>query len=1796
MRQGDTSTSCGGCGHANRAGARFCESCGATVQALCPACGHELRETARFCDACGAPVAEAAGETRKTVTVVFADLVASTTLQETLDPESVRHVMGRFYAAMQAAIERHGGRVEKFVGDAAMGVFGVPIVREDDALRATRAALDMVAGLDALNDGLERDWGVRLGMRTGVNTGEIVVGPAGFLVGDPVNVAARLEQAAAPGQVLVGETTARLVRHAITLDPVAPLAAKGKSDALIAYALVTSGEAVAVAARVEVPLVGRAAELGRLRDVFADAVAARACRLATVIGSPGVGKTRLARALADGVAGEAIVVEGRCEPQGEGITFLPVADVLRDAAGIDEADAPGAVREKLGAILAGEPEAERIVERTAGVLGLVAPASAEETFWAVRRMLECLARRRPLLVVLDDIHWGEPQFLDLIEHLVYWSVDAPILIVALARPELREHHDALTRQGTVASAVIDVEPLGDNDSLELMSSLIEGARLPDALVARVLNTTGGNPLFLGETIRMLVDDGIVRRGSDDAIEVDLATIDVPPTIAALLEARIERLGADERSVVERAAVIGKQFYRGAVAELSSAPVASQVDEHLETLRLKEMVEPDGTYWIDEPVFRFHHVLIRDAAYRALLKEARSELHERFAQWLEEKAGELVGEHEEVIAFHLEQAHEYRRELGPLDDHGRALGAQAAARLRSAGQRALDRDDLAAAANLLGRALNRIEPSHAAARAEVLLDLAEALIATGDTIAAGEVVAQLRALAGADARFAARADVLAGQLDILTGAGGVGATIATVRAAADVLAATGDGAGEAKGHHVIAQAEALLGQVGAVEEALDRALAAARRAEDRRRVTAVLAAAPRAALWGPSPVVRASGRCLDVVRILRMTPGNRHVEAIALRCQAVLEAMRGRTDAAREILDAGRTTLEELGLTLELQETAIHAGIVELLAGDPGAAEQHLRGAAGGFAALGVDLGRAQASALLARALVEQGRHDEAIAATKDAEEHGGGDLKTTITWCGGRAEALAHSGDLEVALELAERAVDLAEPTDALSDKADASMALARVLAAAGRDADAQAAAAHARELYAAKEHSAGVLRAAALAGGEPTHVEPRAEPDDAEIGDLELRRFFEHYHGCYAARDVDGVVAMAHADYVMVDNRKVGWDDVHGLEDIELAARTMMGASYDLRPHIEEVHAAGDGVIAMRLAWRGTSSETGGSAVVPVGYVAVIRDGKLRRTELYEPEDRAAMLARFAELTGGAAPVLGDKPPERYYAEWARRMDAQDVDGMLELLAEDWVVADHRALAWDEQGGHQQGRSLFESVFSIAPDMTMHIDDVLACDERVIALRVRYQGHSIDGSGEFAIPVGYVTIVEDGLAVRTDMYEVDDVQAILARFAELTGEAPSALGDTAPERLYAAWCRCFNARDLDALVRLYGPDWVITDHRTLGWTEQRGLDAARSLVESAFAMSSDLTSAVDEVLACDERVIALRLTYRGHASDGAGELAIEVGHVTLVENGLTVSIDQYEPDDVQAMIARFAELGGRLPVVLGDRPPERVLRAYLERFAARDVKGAIALARKDAVIVDRRRLGLDTVDTDNVEATLDSMLVMWPDVRFDLDEVVACDDRVIAFRATSRGTSAVGGGAATTPLGVVWLVEDGLITGGDVYEHEDSAAMIARYAELGGGQGPLGDRPPERFWKRFARAYAARDEAVGDLYDDDWEFVDHRELPWDPTGGRDGAMALVRSGWEVMDHIRLEIDEVLTCDERVIAMRGSWSGGGTGGSGEMALPIGIVGVVEGGRLMRSEFFDAEDRGAMLACVAELTR
>ncbi len=602
---------------------------------------------------CAAPlvVASPVREVRKVVTALFCDVVGSTALGEQTDPEALRALLGRYFERMSGIVESHGGTVEKFIGDAVLAVFGVPHVHEDDALRACRAAVEMRDALPGL--------GIR--GRIGVNTGEVVTGTAERLVtGDAVNVAARFEQAAGPGEVLVGASTYELVQGAVDAEPVEPLVLKGKSGPVAAFRLLAAH--AASERRHDSLFVGRERELGLLSEAWERAAAGQRCELVTVVGEPGIGKSRL---VAEALASiGARVVRGRCLPYGAGITYWPVVEVIKqlDLLPTDPA-AAAALRSLLG-------------EGDGGT-------SAEEVGWAFRKLLE---EQAPLVVVFDDIQWAEQSFLDLIEHVALLSSGAPLLLLCMARPELLDSRPTWP-------VTTRLEPLGDADAESLI-----GPDVPEELRSRIAAAAAGNPLFISEMLAM------TQRAGDH--------VEVPASLKALLAARLDQLDPAERRVLECGSVEGEVFHRSAVQALT--PEEKQVTPRLAALVRRELIRSDRPQFADEDGFRFRHLLIRDTAYDALTKATRAELHERFAHWLEERGEDLV-ELDEILGYHLEQAALYRRELRQPDD---ALAERAGVRLAAAGRRALWRGDERAAAGLIERALVLTRP----ARLDVVLEL------------------------------------------------------------------------------------------------------------------------------------------------------------------------------------------------------------------------------------------------------------------------------------------------------------------------------------------------------------------------------------------------------------------------------------------------------------------------------------------------------------------------------------------------------------------------------------------------------------------------------------------------------------------------------------------------------------------------------------------------------------------------------------------------------------------------------------------------------------------------------------------------------------------------------------------------------------------------------------------------------------------------------------------------------------------------------------------------------------------
>ena len=698
----------------------------------CVSCGKELTPEALFCMTCGAEVLNALTQVRKTVTILFSDVAGSTSLADSLDPETVRRVMGRYFDTCRSVLQAHGGTVEKFIGDAVMAVFGVPVVHEDDALRAVRAAQYIKDALARLNRTFEREHGVRLVVRTGINTGEVMAGDPGsgqaFVSGDAVNVAARLEQAAPDDAILISETTRQLVRDAVTVEATEPLTLKGKPHPFPAFRLVDvdpSGDGLL--RRSGGSLVGRRDQLAMLESTLDRALRARRCFLVTVIGEPGVGKSRLVEAFTERASSRASVLRGRCLSYGEGITFFPVAEIVSQALDPTGGADPDELAGKIERLIARADDAPLVAQRLLRMLGLDPTGSQgvpEEIYWAFRKLLEGIAAvRGGIIVVIDDIQWAEPALLDLLEHVCDLAHDSAIMLVCMARPDIFDDRPGWSA-GRPNTSTIVLEPLNDADSRAMASQLVEAATLLPSLMERILEAADGNPLFLEQVVAHLIDAGLTaERG-------ELAAISIPLSLTALLEARLDRLSDLQRAVLQRGSIEGQVFHRGAVSSLLPPELRADVATSFGPLMLKEFIASGEAELAGEDAFRFRHALIKDVAYAALPKEVRAELHERLADWLEVAAGSRLPEFEEIVGYHLETAVRYQLELGRSDTSSE-LASRAVAHLETAGGLASGRGDVHAAASILQRALV-LTPPGPSGRIPMLLLLAETSESAGRT--------------------------------------------------------------------------------------------------------------------------------------------------------------------------------------------------------------------------------------------------------------------------------------------------------------------------------------------------------------------------------------------------------------------------------------------------------------------------------------------------------------------------------------------------------------------------------------------------------------------------------------------------------------------------------------------------------------------------------------------------------------------------------------------------------------------------------------------------------------------------------------------------------------------------------------------------------------------------------------------------------------------------------------------------------------------------------------------------------
>jgi len=954
---------------------------------------------------------------RKTVTAVVVEITA---VGAPADPEALQPIVKEYVETAAGVLTRHGATVERFVGDVVVGIFGVPAAHEDDALRAVRAAADLRRAVADPNDG------IHVVTRIGVDTGEVLVEDGALASGAVLRVAARLQQVAKADEVLLSEGVRGLVRDAVLLEAV-------RDGVWRLLDVVPS--APAVARRFDAPMVGRKRELDRLRAAFDRTVTEQRARRFTVVGEAGIGKSKLALEFAAVVRPGAQVLTGHCPAYGEGITFWPLRDIVLQATRRSGRD--GLVR-----LLAGHDDAEAVADQLAGATGLTQqPTRADKLVPGVRALLERLAARRPVVLVLEDAHWAQPTLLDLVDYLAEWT-RAPVFVLCLARPELLAERPAWAGESS-----LQLEPLGPEDTDNLLADRLAGRTLDAETAAGIVDTVQGNPLFAEQMLAAVLEGDQVS---------------IPPSIQALLAARLDRLGPAERDVVRCAAVAGMQFSTEALAALLPADARPFIGRHLATLHRKELV---ASSWDG---YAFRHILIQLAAYGSITRRTRAELHERFADWLESSA---AAGFEEIVGYHLEQAYVHRRELGVLDAHGRSLALRAGERLVSAGRRAYGRFDITAAENLWSRATALVPRDHPDLPG-IRRHLAEAYQVLGRHHDADALLAAMQEDSPEIRIERARIRMIMGPDPV---------PLRSIREEAEqaltAFGQSGNEAGSATACYVLWQIHWNLGEMREMEQIARRGLAHAVRSGEPREEAATRLMVAEALLVGDVPVAECLHEYTELVRWLGME------HPLVLADMATLHAMLGDYPEARELIArARRLMVERVRARRPLMFVARSSACVELLAGDYAAAERELRTAL----QMAIDMQEqewiSQFASQLAHLLAPRGLPEAAEFSSLGIETAPTENASAQALWRVARSREFLNRGECEESERLAREAIDQV-PRDTLNLRGDVLVNLADILLATGQRDAAAPVIGEAIAVYDRKGNLVSAARARSLAG-----------------------------------------------------------------------------------------------------------------------------------------------------------------------------------------------------------------------------------------------------------------------------------------------------------------------------------------------------------------------------------------------------------------------------------------------------------------------------------------------------------------------------------------------------------------------------------------------------------------------------------------------------------------------------------------------------------------------------------------
>lgn len=1701
----------------------------------------------------------------RAVTFLLTDIEGSTAAWEA-DADAMAVALARHDELVEQVVTSRGGRLIKTrgEGDATFSVFDRPSA-------AAAAALELQ---DAI---AQEPWALHqpIRVRMALHTGEVELRDGDYF-GRAVNRVARLRSLAEGGQILCSGATAELVIDSLADDVMLTdlglrqLKNLARPEHVFELRLETGAEQLESQApeapmmRPGVPavlvgpgpFVGRGNELDRLLSAWQAALAG-GVRTMLIAGEPGVGKTRLAgewsqRAYDLG----AVVLYGRCD-EDLGAPYQPFAEALRSLVPCMGADRLRGLR-GVEALLSLVPGLADVMPDLARPAHPDPDTERYALFDAVVALLETASKSMPVLLVLDDLHWAAKPTLLLLRHLLRFGDHARIQIVGTYRST------DLDRSHPLAAMLADLHRDGTANRLSLsgldeedVTTYVTEAGYDDEDLAHALAAvTGGNPFFLIEALRHVDESGGVW---------DQSTL--PQGVREAVSRRLSRLPAETNKALAAAAVVGSRFALELVERVVEDDLIDAFDE---ACQAGIVIEESGGY------YRFNHAIVRQSLLAELASVRRMRLHQRIATTLEA----LPGADDELLA---ELAHHY------FECAWAGNAAKAVIYCRRAADQAMTRLAYEGAADLYHHALNALEelddelPDRDDQTAELLVARCEALLAAGDVASAAGAVSQLQSATIDSARLAAWATCFDGQLSMLIHPERLDEAEAALGAAAAKLAELDDAAGEAKAHTVRAGCLNRLGRIADCEVALDDALTAARRAREHRRVNAVLAGAPLAALWGPNPVPRAGGRCLDVVRLLRITTDSPAVEATSTRCQAVLEAFRGRAAAARRMIDSARRTVTELGLRHALLEVEQFAGIVELIVDDPVAAEAHLRKAYNGFRRMGLDADTAETAALLGRTCLALDRDGEADELCTESERLAGHALKASIEWRTLRAHLLARGNDYDAARRVAEEAVRLAERTDALVDHADACLTLATVLSAAGDTAGARTAAERAVDLYERKGAAALAEMARAVLGKrvEPTLPTPPEMPAVAlvnacsQAGERVLaainREDWEEFERLFAPEAV-GESRRKMVGFSQTDIPSGQWPRLN----------RRVAETGDVRGSQVVIAVRGERLALARVKL-GTSDVSAGAPYDEFLQVYGIDENE--RIALQISFDLDDIDAAIAELDAVQARLDAERPPARrlqnlatrvYHRFWTCFAD-RNWDAAAAIVSEGLSGADHRRVV---NAGDRGSRETVIEDLKVAADLGFAIwmvDVVAIRGERLALTRVRAADPDPDTIQNDAFNL--IEIDADEGLTSIVVFDLDDIETAIAEVDAryLAGEALPYAGTWS---VITGTFASISRQELPAMA----PDCATIDHRHVATFAPGELPA---YIRAGWDVGQNLSTYVNCVHRLDALGAVVSYAAYGKSREGFDGEWHEIAMVT-VEEGVVNRCELFNEGDLQTAIARFDQQSRPAPRL--ENAASQTYERMNSYFAARDWAAIAELLADEVCTEDRRRVvnsGLQH-GRDAVCAEISGFAEVG--AREVISEIVATrGDHLVLSRAQSWGRDHRPEAFHAEALQIIEVDAAERIVAILAFDLDDFDAAVA---ELDGRYLTGEAAAHARAWSAVAGSYAALNRHEPPLTTPDCVNVDHRR---ETAFGPGDVNAYIQAGWDSEQDIEIYVERVhRLSDVAVVAtyaahekseegLRAEWRG------------VALFGV-EDDRINRTEVFDEKDIDAAIAKFERLTQ